>query len=127
MSLTILLLDDDAIQAATRKAILSHSGHEVIVARDAQEALKWLEDLDFAKRLSLVITDHLMPRMNGPEFVNELRRRFPTLPVLVLSGFPGSEEEYRDLCVIYRLKPIAPEELIELTRSISRDMLGRTA
>jgi DNA-binding response OmpR family regulator len=86
-----------------------------------------LEDADFAKSLKLVITDHLMPGMNGPQFVTELRRRFPRLPILVLSGLPDGETEYNGMNVTYRVKPIAPEQLIQFARSFCRDRLGRTA
>jgi CheY-like chemotaxis protein len=127
MPITILLVDDDAIQAATRKAILTRSGNVVVLASAGQQALSFLEDQGFAQSIGLVITDHLMPRMNGPQFVSQLRRHFPALPVLVLSGLPDGETEYAGLNVLYRLKPLAPEELIQLAQSIPGNALGRTA
>jgi DNA-binding response OmpR family regulator len=127
MSHTILLVDDNAVQAATRQAILTYSGNNVIVATNAGTALSLLEDLDLARNVRLVITDHVMPKVSGPQFVVELRRRFPTLPILVLSGLPDAESEYVGMNVVYRLKPIPPEELIQLTRSLREDPLGRTA
>jgi CheY-like chemotaxis protein len=127
MPLKILLVDDDEVQAATRKAILTHAGHQVMVAKNAKLALHHLSHLDLAKQVGLVITDHLMPGMNGPEFVAELRSRFPTLPVFVLSGYPDAEAEYQGINVIYRLKPIAPQELIRIVESISGNQLTRIA
>ena len=127
MPMTILLVDDDAIQGAIRKAILTRSGHEVIVASEGQQALTLLENPETSQHIGMIITDHIMPRMNGPQFVSELRTRFPELPVLVLSGLPGGESEYEGLNILYRLKPLAPEELIRLTRTILGDPLGRTA
>jgi len=124
---TILLIDDNPIQAATRQAILTYSGHNVRVATNAGSALSLLEDLDLARNVRLVITDHVMPKVSGPQFVVELRRRFPALPIVVLSGLPDAEGEYVGMNVVYRLKPIAPEELIRLTRSLCEDPLGRTA
>ena len=126
MAHTILLVDDDSIQAATRKAILACSGNKVTVASNASEALSIMEKLDMAREVRLVVTDHLMPKMNGPQFVSELRERFPALPILVLSGLPDGESEYAGMNVVYRLKPIAPEELIQLTQSLCAP-LGRTA
>src|SRR5580692_5200814 len=98
----ILLVDDNPVQAATRKAILSHSGNHVFVAANAQEALKLLEDTGFTNNISLIITDHLMPKMNGPQFVAQLRTQLPNVPVLVLSGMPGAEAEYDGMNVLYR-------------------------
>ncbi|HSY73604.1 MAG TPA: hypothetical protein VK798_15220, partial [Alloacidobacterium sp.] len=57
----ILLVDDNPVQAATRKAILTHAGNSVSMATDAQQALHLLANPDFAKEVKLVITDHLMP------------------------------------------------------------------
>jgi CheY-like chemotaxis protein len=128
MAFTILLVDDNPVQAATRQAILSSCGNQVSVASSARQALTLLEeDPGFAGNVRLVITDHLMPKMNGPQFVVRLRQRFPALPILVLSGLPDAEMEYAELNILYRPKPIAPEELIRLTELLCRDTLQRTA
>jgi DNA-binding response OmpR family regulator len=127
MCSTILLLDDDPVQAATRKAILVSAGNDVLVLKDPQEALTTLSEM--GSQIGFVITDHFMPGMNGPQFVSELRKKDVTIPVLVLSGMPGVEQDYKGLNVLYRLKPFAPTDLIELTRSIlgPRQRLSRTA
>jgi len=127
MPITILLVDDDAIQAATRKAILTRFGNDVLLASDGKQALSVLGSPENSEHIDLVITDHIMPQMNGPQFVKELRQNFPSMPVLVLSGLPDVESEYEGLHVLFRLKPLAPEELIRLVGSIPGDALGRTA
>jgi len=127
MASTILLVDDNPVQAATRQAILTHSGNKVLVAADGSQALTLMEDTELAKNVRLVITDHLMPKIGGPQFVAKLRQRFPNVAVLVLSGMPDAEAEYSGMNVLYRLKPIAPEELISLVRSLCPEALGRTA
>jgi DNA-binding response OmpR family regulator len=68
-----------------------------------------------------------MPGMNGPEFVAELRAKFPDLPVVVLSGMAEAEDEYGDLDVIFRVKPFPPDELLALVRSLLAQPIGRTA
>jgi YesN/AraC family two-component response regulator len=98
-----------------------------MVAKNAKLALHHLSNLDLAQQVGLVITDHLMPGMNGPEFVAELRSRFPTLPVFVLSGYPDAEVEYQGSNVLYRLKPIAPQELLRIVESIAGNQLTRIA
>ena len=123
----ILLVDDNPVQAATRKAILTFSGNQVSVATNAQEALTLLENPDFAKNINLIITDHLMPLMNGPQFVARLRLQLPNVPVLVLSGLPDAEAEYDGMNILYRLKPLDPEELIRLAQFLPTSALGRTA
>jgi CheY-like chemotaxis protein len=128
MAFTVLLVDDNPVQAATRQTILTHSGNQVFVAASANHALALLENPELARNVDLVITDHLMPKMNGPQLVAHLRQRFPTLPIVVLSGMPDAEMEYAGMDVLYRPKPIAPEELIRLTQSLwEKNRLGRTA
>ncbi|HTV82545.1 MAG TPA: response regulator [Acidobacteriaceae bacterium] len=125
MGSDILLVDDNGIQAATRKAVLSRLGRSVLVAGNGVQALQILDSV--ARPIGLVITDHLMPGMNGPEFVAELRERFPQLPVLVLSGLSEAEEEYEELDVTFRMKPLPPDELIRLVRSLLVGPIARTA
>jgi CheY-like chemotaxis protein len=123
----ILLVDDNAVQAATRRTILEKSGQRVAVASDGVQALSLLDDPRFQKLLGLVITDHLMPGMNGPQLVKELRSTMPTLPIVVLSGFPDAEEQYGGMEVIFRCKPFPPDALIALSQELLDEPMGRTA
>src|ERR1700756_4453039 len=100
MNAEILLVDDNSVQAATRQAILRLRARKVVVAESAQRALELLDDAELFNSLNLIITDHWMPDLNGPQFVDLLRRRMPTIPVLVLSGLPDAEEEYSGLGVV---------------------------
>lgn len=127
MTAEILLVDDSPIQAATRQAILSLPGRIVAVAESAHRALEILEDGELLDSISLIITDHWMPDINGPQFVHLLRRRLPTIPVLVLSGLPDVEAEYAGLDVIFRVKPIAPDQLLALVDSLLDEPMSRTA
>ncbi len=72
----------------------------------------------FDAQFGLVITDHCMPEMSGPELVKQLRERSTTLPIVVLSGLPEAESQYEGMDVYFRLKPMQPEELIELARTL---------
>ena len=112
----ILLVDDNKIQAETRRAILSRVGGEVIVAGSAVAALGMLEDPRLCSGLGVLVTDHLMPGMNGPELVDRVRKTLPLLPILVLSGLPDAESEYPAGQVVFRLKPYPPGELIRLVK-----------
>ncbi len=108
----ILLLDDNAVQAATRQTILKRAGYHVFAVLDPVRALSQIQTGDFAADIKLVITDHLMPNMMGAEFVRELRKSHPDLPVLVISGLEEAEEEYTGLDVLFRVKPLLPDHLL---------------
>jgi CheY-like chemotaxis protein len=127
MPTEILLVDDNAVQAATRQAILILQGRTVAVAESGYRALEMLEDAELFDSVGLIITDHCMPDLNGPQFVDLLRRRMPGIPILVLSGLPDAEDEYADLDVVFRTKPIPPDELRSLVNSFLDQPMSRTA
>jgi CheY-like chemotaxis protein len=118
---TILLIDDNAVQAATRQAILKRAGHFVIAVLNPVRALEQFRRDEYPAKIGLVITDHLMPGMNGAEFVKALRETHPNLPVLVISGLEEAEEEYRGLNVQFRLKPVLPDLLIDSVQKLIAD------
>ena len=112
MPATILLIDDNAVQAATRQTILKRAGYFVIAALSPERALEQFRNNEFPAAIDLIITDHIMPGMNGNEFVRHLRGFAPDVPVLVISGLAEAEEEYRDLNIHFRLKPLLPDNLL---------------
>ena len=111
-SAAILLIDDNAVQAATRQTILKRAGYFVIPVLNPVRALEQFRAKEFPAEIRLVITDHLMPGMTGSEFVRELRKSHAQLPVLVISGLEDAEELYSELNVLFRLKPLLPEHLL---------------
>ena len=117
----ILLIDDNAIQAATRQTILKRSGYFVIAALNPVRALEQFQHNEFPAEISAVITDHIMPGMSGAEFVRELRRTRPDLPIMVISGLEEAEYEYAGMNVRFMLKPLSPDLLL----ANLRDILGQ--
>jgi CheY-like chemotaxis protein len=111
----ILLVDDNPVQLTIREAVLRNAGFQVSVATTPESALAMLRVLPH--HIGAMVTDHLMPGCTGADLVRQIRSFNPSLPVIVLSGLAEAESEYQDLNVIFRLKPLAPPELIELLRS----------
>jgi CheY-like chemotaxis protein len=120
MTDTLLLIDDNAVQAATRQTILKRAGYFVIAALNPGRALEQFRTGEFLDEVQLVITDHIMPGMNGAEFVRELRKTRPKLPVLVISGMEEAELEYEGMNVLFRLKPLLPDSLLTSVQSLIR-------
>ena len=108
----ILLIDDNAVQAATRQTILKRAGYYVIAVLNPLRALEQFQANDFPADIRLVITDHLMPGMTGSEFVRELRKTHRNLPVLVIRGLEEAEAQYDGMNVLFRLKPLLPDHLL---------------
>ena len=84
----VLLVDDDRISRAVARRALRNLGYPVIEASDGDRALAILED---NPRIRLVITDVVMPRMTGPELINEIRKRrnLDHVPIIIMSGRVG--------------------------------------
>jgi len=111
----VLLLDDNAVQLTMREMVLRKASVECQVATTAQSALALLRS-GSGQKIGAVVTDHLMPGMDGVEFVRQLRSFNSEMPVIVISGLPDADVEYKGLNVIFRLKPCEPEDLIALVR-----------
>jgi CheY-like chemotaxis protein len=118
ISANLLLIDDNAVQAATRQTILRRAGYFVIAALNPARALEQFQSGEYPEDIGLVITDHLMPGMSGSEFVRALRKTHPQLPVLVISGLEEAELQYADLDVTFRMKPLLPDQLLETVKAL---------
>jgi len=112
----VLLIDDNAIQAATRQAILRRAGYYVIAALNPVRALEQFQDDAFPASICAVITDHIMPGMSGSQFVREVRKFQPALPIMVISGLEEAEQEYAGMNVRFLLKPLSPDLLLSNLR-----------
>jgi DNA-binding NtrC family response regulator len=121
MAATLLLIDDNAVQAATRQTILKRAGYFVIAALNPVRALEQFQSGDFPAEIRLVITDHLMPGLSGADFVRALRKTHPTLPVMVISGLEEAEQEYDGLQVTFRMKPLLPDQLLATVHRLVQD------
>jgi DNA-binding NtrC family response regulator len=114
----ILVVDDNPVQALTRKAILNRAGLEVRTAYSAESAFDAL-DSDESCEINLVITDHIMPGESGHHFVERLWERRVGLSVMVLSGMAEAEADYEGLNITFRAKPILPSDLVALATQLS--------
>src|ERR1700721_4321838 len=93
----ILIVDDNPIQAVTRRLILERAHFPVVIAEDGPSALT---RFDSGEQFGMVITDHCMPEMSGPELVKKLRERSAAIPIMVLSGPPELKPQNKALSVV---------------------------
>lgn len=78
----ILCVDDEETPLLLRKCVLEKAGYDVITARSGQEALAAVEN----SAVDLILSDYLMPYMDGAELTVQIKANRPTLPVILLSG-----------------------------------------
>ncbi|MFP5330459.1 MAG: response regulator [Alphaproteobacteria bacterium] len=112
---TVLLVEDEPMVRAVAERALTRHGYTVITANNGEEALDVLARGD---EISLLISDVVMPGMDGPTMVAEARKSRPDLPILFMSGY--AEEQLRksiDLDkVAFLPKPFSVQELAEAAR-----------
>jgi two-component system cell cycle sensor histidine kinase/response regulator CckA len=112
---TVLLVEDEPMVRTVAERALTRHGYTVITANNGYEAL---EILDKGEEIALLISDVVMPEMDGPTMVREARKSRPDLPILFMSGY--AEEQLRksiDLDhVAFLPKPFSVQELAEAAR-----------
>ncbi|WP_426162813.1 response regulator transcription factor [Sandarakinorhabdus sp. DWP1-3-1] len=86
---TILLVEDEIVIALGTSMMLEDAGYTVHVAPDGQAGL----DQALKVEPDLIMTDMMMPRMNGLAMIDELRRRGVTVPIIIATSI--SEESLR--------------------------------
>ena len=111
---TILLVDDDPLQAYLCKSLLERRFAHVRRVADAVEALCLVEQPQFADELGLVISGHHMPGIGGPAFVEELHLRMPSLPVLVLGDASDKPDDYAGERIRFLRRSVPNEEMLSV-------------
>ena len=111
----ILVVDDEDSLRRLLKAVLERAGHEVTTAGDGFEAVRLVD----AEPFDLVVTDLIMPEMEGIATIQQLRRLAPDTKIIAMSGGGrGSAGDYLDLvkqlgAAMTLLKPFTPEGLLD--------------
>jgi DNA-binding NtrC family response regulator len=115
----IVLVDDIDLLRETLQIALQRAGHEIVEAASGLG----IEGVVAQHKPDLVITDMLMPDRDGVEIVLALRRRYPALRIIAMSG--GGNRGTLDLRMATKLgvsttiaKPFEPHELVELVARI---------
>jgi DNA-binding NarL/FixJ family response regulator len=119
MSLLILFVDDDPGIRLSVSDYLEMSGYMVVTAKNGQEALGMVEEY----QPHLLVTDIVMPKMDGYELVRQVRQRpeFRLLPVIFLTARTNTEERIRGYqlgCDFYLAKPFDIKELAAMIRNL---------
>ena len=116
----VLVVDDEStVRRFARRVLLEH-GYDVHEAGDGAEALDLVRDL--SDRLGVVVSDIVMPKLNGVELLRELALVSPQLPVILMSGYAGPQLADRGIdapCSILS-KPFSAETLVAEVRRCIR-------
>jgi two-component system cell cycle sensor histidine kinase/response regulator CckA len=112
---TVLLVEDEPMVRSVAERALTRHGYTVITAENGEDALAVLEK---GEPIDLLISDVVMPGMDGPTMVREARKSRPELKILFMSGY--AEEQLRNSINIENVnflpKPFSVTELAEAAR-----------
>jgi PAS domain S-box-containing protein len=120
---TVLLVEDEPGVRAVCHRVLAREGHRVLLAENGHDALFAAET--FPGHIDLLLTDMVLPKLNGRELYDRLREKHEDLRVLYMSGYTDDEMVRRgliDQCAKVLEKPFAVTDLVAAVH----DVLGNT-
>lgn len=114
----LLVEDEDSVRAFSSRALAS-AGYVVHEADSGVEALEVLEEID--GEIDLLISDVVMPEMDGPTLLTHMRERYPSVKVIFVSGY--AEENVRkgleeDVSVAFLPKPFSLKQLAAKVKTV---------
>ncbi len=111
----LLIVDDEKNMRLSLETVLAGEGYAVRAADSAEAGLKLLDAEDFF----MVVSDARLGGMSGYEFLKEVRKRKPELPVLIMTAYATPKlavEAIKNGAIDYLAKPFDPEELLHAVK-----------
>ncbi|MEE8393609.1 MAG: response regulator [Rhodospirillales bacterium] len=112
----IMVVDDEEEVRETIRLQLKDTGYEIIEAEDGEQAIE-LVGHENVLVLDAIICDVRMPKINGVEAIAYFRKEYPSIPVIVLTGYPDvnlAVEFMKEGAFEYLVKPVEKEKLVEV-------------
>jgi CheY-like chemotaxis protein len=113
----ILIVDDESFIRDFFRDVLQTAGYEVVLAENGKKAMARLQE----RKVDLVIMDLVMPEQEGVETIQALRRAYPDIKIVAMSGAFGGQFLKTATLLGARAtlaKPVAPGEILRLVRDI---------
>ena len=110
----VLIVDDEPDVRKVVRMTLEKSGYDVVEAEDGEKGIEEIKKGENSILLNLIITDIRMPNMNGIDVINYYRKQWPSIPIIVLTGFPDLEMATTMLqhgVSDYLVKPVESDKL----------------
>jgi CheY-like chemotaxis protein len=115
----ILVVDDELSIRVLFRKVLERAGYEVVEAANGEAAMSRIRE----GRISLIITDLVMPDQEGVETIRRLRESYPEIKVIAMSGaFGGRLLRTAELLGAQAtlMKPVSPATILQVTQDILR-------
>jgi len=110
----ILVVDDNADLVTSTAELLEAAGYVAVAAYSAREAVDLLDDVE---RIDLVLSDIRMPDVDGFDLLRVLRHRLPSLPIILMSGVPVTQDDVVPAGATILTKPVDANDLQEAIKA----------
>lgn len=119
---SVLIVDDDEVTRATYGEVLAAKGYEVAYARDGELAIELYQK----ERYSVVIVDLVMPKKNGFQVIESIRKLDQNARIIAITGKSPEHLYLAEEKGAYKAltKPVAPLELLKIVDSVKRMTQG---
>ncbi len=110
-NISILIVDDDELILDSFSKLIRLKGYSVYTAINGKKALEVI----YKEKVEVVITDMKMPEMNGMELLKIVKKRYPNIDVIIITGYGGIDDAVQTMkygASDYILKPFSPDEII---------------
>ena len=124
---SILVVDDEAAIREVTSGILEINGYRVITAGDGAEALAMY--IQKREEIKVVLMDMIMPVMDGPESIQELRKVNPAVKIIIVSGMAKKEKlaKIADFVHAFLPKPYTIDKLLNIIHEVLLAKNGETS
>ena len=115
----VLLVEDEENVRKTVGLALRQGGYEVIEAIDGEQAIQTIQAEAKSQGVNAVICDLGLPKLNGNDVIAFIRAKLPSLPIIVLTGYPdvkGAASLFKQGVVDYLVKPAQAQTLLDSVR-----------
>ena len=120
--MNILIVDNDIMWLQTLKRGLKIKGYDVVEAMSADDALKNLSNPN-TPDIDLVLTDYLMPGMNGIELLKAIRKNHEVLPVVIMTAYNErvlQVDAFYKRCNGFIVKPFTLDQLMQEIKKVMK-------
>ena len=115
----ILVVDDESQVRKPISLSLQAARYDVVEAENGEQAIELLRSGDNPLLVDTILCDIRMPKINGTEAIQYFRTQFPSVPVVVLTGYPDVDLAVSLLkqgVVDYLVKPVGKDQLLEVIK-----------
>jgi CheY-like chemotaxis protein len=118
--MSILIVEDNPISLKILDINLRENGYEILTAPDPKEAI---DILDTGQKIDLIITDIMMPEMNGLEFISKIKSNndLKKIPFIIISAMSNKKTVKKAIslgCQHFLVKPVQTQKLLKMVKDI---------